>query len=307
MLGVAVGGFATQLFPPEQLIWGVVLSGIAILAAASLTVQMASEGGNRTRAAVQTGTWAAVRFSAQLPFARLLMLAAVLFAAAYNTLWLVFSDRVEGELVSLERIVPFVGTFNSVAVVAALIGSVVASRALPKLGIVRGGLLLPIVYLGGFALIAASPGLATVTGVRFLQMLLMKSVAVAAFEALYQALPSQYREQLRAFVRAVPQQIGVAVSGLAVTGVWQAATDAVVPVVGLVVAGILVVVMWRLGNLYTRAIKDSDEEVAVQSLLAPPARQQRVSVHTGAARPVPPLAGRSSGSSRRAEEDRPPV
>lgn len=95
-----------------------------------------------------------------------------------------------------------------------LVSIVIAPRIYARFGVTAGALLLPVVYLAGFALWVVQFSFATAAFVRFAQQVTQRGISNAAWSSLYNTVPSDRRAQVLAFNDGVPGQIGTILSGL---------------------------------------------------------------------------------------------
>jgi HEAT repeat protein/ATP/ADP translocase len=89
-----------------------------------------------------------------------------------------------------------------------------ADRFYRRFGIAAAALLLPIVYLGGFAVWLVSFSFVTAAAVTIVQQVTQRGISNAAWSAFYNVLPSTRRAQAIAFMDGVPGQIGTVLVGI---------------------------------------------------------------------------------------------
>ncbi len=138
------------------------------------------------------------------------LLAILMFSVTYPFL-LAASDtfRSEADLASALGLLSAAVTATSFVVSIAL-----ASRAYARIGVAGAALLLPLVYLGGFALWLVAFSFSTAALFRFTQQVTQRGISNAAWSAFYNVVPRERRAQVLAFNDGVPGQVGTILSGL---------------------------------------------------------------------------------------------
>jgi HEAT repeat protein len=186
---------------------------------------------------------------------RLVAFAAILFSVLYRCIDLPFSKAATMQFLGNENeLAGFLGLFNGLSTAAAFQASVfIANRLYARIGIMNAILALPIIYLIGFGGLALSNTFAVILTFRFVQMLWLSGIADSAYQAMFNAVPSARRDQVRAFIGGVPEQAGTFLAGL-ITLVFPSQQLAIV---GFVFAVATTFIDWRASRAYNAALVDS--------------------------------------------------
>ncbi len=104
----------------------------------------------------------------------------------------------------------------SAAITAAsfLVSILVANRVYARFGVSAGALLLPIVYLAGFAVWLVQFSFPTAAAFRFSQQVTQRGLSNASWSAFYNVVPAARRAQVLAFNDGIPGQLGTILSGV---------------------------------------------------------------------------------------------
>ena len=94
-----------------------------------------------------------------------------------------------------------------------VVSVVLANRVYARFGVTGAALLLPIVYLGGFAVWLVAFSFSTAALFRFTQQVTQRGVSNSAWSAFYNVVPRERRAQVLAFNDGVPGQVGTILSG----------------------------------------------------------------------------------------------
>lgn len=191
---------------------------------------------------------------------RLIAAASVLFSVLFFSVWFPFNKVVSQAFSEEAAVAGFLGNFTSIVMVSTLLLSLVSNRIYSRLGIVNVILVVPLIYMAGFGLWFSQFTLATAIAFRFLQLVWINGAAWTAWNALLNVYHSERREQLRAFVSGVPNQVGTSLSGvLLLLGERVLTTDQVFAMGGSA-AVLLFLVCWGMrpayGQALLRAIRD---------------------------------------------------
>jgi CRP-like cAMP-binding protein len=133
----------------------------------------------------------------------------------------------------------------------------VAGRLYARVGVVNSILLLPVVYLAGFALWLVRFDLATAAVVRFAQLTILGGLAGTAYNALFNVVPSEKRGQVRAYQAGVPAQLGVMLSGGLLWMGQRGLDERSVFLAGIAVAIACGYVVLRTRQAYGQSLVDS--------------------------------------------------
>jgi HEAT repeat protein len=129
-----------------------------------------------------------------------------------------FAEVVTDSFGSDAEVAGFLGYFSALATAASLLVSLlVTNRLLRTLGVVGTVLVVPVLYGVGFMLWAVSFTLVTAALVRGVQWVAVNAIGGTAWQGLFNVVRPPVRGQVMAFVTAVPTQLGVSASGVALT------------------------------------------------------------------------------------------
>lgn len=185
-------------------------------------------------------------------------LAAILFSVLYFSIALPFSKAITVQYPDENTLAAFLGLFNSLCTAAAFLAStLIANRLYARFGIMNALLALPVIYLLGFSGLVISDAFLVIIVFRFVQMLWMSGIADSAYQAMFNAVPSARRDQVRAFIDGIPSQAGTFIAGIILIIGEQAFSSQQLAVIGLVAAIATTYIIWRAGRAYNFALVDS--------------------------------------------------
>jgi len=189
------------------------------------------------------------------PLMKWISIAAILFSILYRCIDLPFAQAATSQYTGDEKaLAGFLGLFEGTCTATAFLASTfIANRLYVRFGIMNAILALPVIYLIGFGGLIISNTFAIIIAFRFIQMLWLTSIADSAYQAMFNAVPSARRDQVRAFIGGVPEQAGTFLAGL-VTIVFASHQLALV---GLASAVIATFIIWSAGRAYNFALVDS--------------------------------------------------
>ena len=183
---------------------------------------------------------------------------AVLFSVCYFSLALPFSRGATAQFPDADQLAGFLGLFQSLNTAAALLASLFfANRLFARFGIMPMLLLFPVIYLAGFAVLGIYAPFMLLIAARFAQMTWMQGIANPAWQALFNVVPPDQRDQVRAFVGGVPEQAGTFIAGLILLVGEQALQPQQLYFVGLAAAALLVYILWRASRAYSGALVEA--------------------------------------------------
>ncbi|MFN2194497.1 MAG: HEAT repeat domain-containing protein [Anaerolineales bacterium] len=189
------------------------------------------------------------------PLLRLAALAAILFSILYFSMTFPFSEVAADSFADEAEVAGFLGLFTSIATaVTFLVSLLIANRVYARLGIVNSILLLPLTYAFGFVVFAVSYSLPGAAVARFSQLVILYGIASSAWNALFNIAPPEKRSQVLAFNNGVPSQVGVMLSGVLLILGGSVLTTAQIFWMGVVVALICLLVVWRMRAAYGQAL-----------------------------------------------------
>lgn len=200
------------------------------------------------------------------PILQWISYSAILFSVCFYALALPFSRGAAAQYPNADALAGFLGLFQSLYTGAALLASLfLANRLFSRFGILPMLLLFPIIYLAGFGVMTAISGMAAVpilafrvlVAFRFAQMAYMLGIAGTAWQAIFNVVPSEQREQVRAFVNGVPEQAGTFIAGLVLLVGDKTLQPEQLYLVGLITATLTVYLIWRASRAYSQALIDA--------------------------------------------------
>ncbi|HEX6257694.1 MAG TPA: cyclic nucleotide-binding domain-containing protein [Euzebyales bacterium] len=149
---------------------------------------------------------------------RLTSVAAFALSVLFFLVVVPFAEVVTDSFGSDAQVAGFLGYFSALATAASLLVSLLlTNRLLRVVGVVGAVLVVPVLYGIGFALWAVSFTLVTAALVRAMQWVAVNAIGGTAWQGLFNVVRPPVRGQVMAFVTAVPTQLGVTASGVALT------------------------------------------------------------------------------------------
>jgi HEAT repeat protein len=268
ILGQVVGGFVTGLLVAsigtENLL--IVWAGTLILAfvlSRTLLVrqQIGSAPGNKSRRKhptliqeMQRG-YQYVRGSSLLTW---ISISTIFFSILYFSIALPFSRAVTEQYVNEDALASFLGLFNGVSTAAAFLASLfLANRLYARVGIMASMLVLPVIYLIGFGSLIVSPVFLIIVAFRFVQMLWLSGIADSAWQAMFNVVPPEKRDQVRTFISGVPEQAGTFIAGGILIVGEQSLTPQQLYFIGLFAAVACTYIIHRARRGYNTALIDA--------------------------------------------------
>jgi HEAT repeat protein len=110
------------------------------------------------------------------------------------------------------------------------------------------------IYFIGFVSLALLPIFAIVVSFRFIQMLWLSGIADPAYQAMFNAVPNERRDQVRTFIDGVPEQAGVFIAGTILIIGEQTLAPQQLYVVGLIAAALCTFAIYRARGGYNEAL-----------------------------------------------------
>src|SRR6266545_3732783 len=260
IFGGIIGGFATRplayLLGTENLL--AVWAGTLVLAFVVARVLLARH--IVARAATETGLvddmQAGYRYVRSSPLWRAVAVATMLFAVLYFSISLPFARGATAAYPGAAELAGFFGLFGGATTGAAFLASLfVANRLYARIGIMAAILVFPLLYAAGFAtLLVTQTAFTAVVAFRFAQLVYLQGVASPAYESVFNVIPTDRRDQVRAFVSGVPDQAGIVIAG-AVLLIGDRALDASqLAGIGFVAALLTAVIWWQASRGYASAL-----------------------------------------------------
>lgn len=268
ILGSVLGGFSTSLLVKwigtENLI--LVMAGatlmIFVLGQALLGRKAQPDVRSRRKRHSGPGFIAEMQqgyqFVRRSQLMRLVSVSAILFSVLFYSIALPFSKAATLQYVNEDALASFLGAFNAFSTGAAFLASLfLANRLFARFGIMTMVMILPVIYLIGFGALAIYEVFAIIVAFRFIKMLWLTGIAVSGWQALFNPVPAERREQVRAFINGVPSQAGTFIAGAILLVGEQAFSRQQLYLIGLGAAVATCLVIWRAGSAYKLALVDS--------------------------------------------------
>ena len=149
------------------------------------------------------------------PLMRLVALAYVLLAVLMFSVSFPFFIAASTQFPDKVELATALGLLSTAVTAASfLVSLLVANRVYARFGVSAGALVLPVVYLIGFAGWLVQFSFATAAAFRFAQQTTQRGLSNAAWSAFYNVLPAERRAQALAFNDGVPVQVGTVLSGV---------------------------------------------------------------------------------------------
>jgi len=240
IFGGVVGGFVTRpladVLGAENLL--VVWTAALVLAFVVARVLLAGHVVALTSAGASfiDDMRAGYRYVRTSPLWRSVSAATALFAVLYFSISFPFAKAATQAYPGAEELAGFFGLFGGVSTGAAI-------------------LVFPLLYAAGFAtLLVAQTAFSVVVAFRFAQVVYLQGIASPAYESVFNVIPRERRDQVRAFVTGVPDQAGIVIAG-AVLAIGDRALDASqLAAIGLGAALVTAYVWWRASREYANAL-----------------------------------------------------
>jgi HEAT repeat protein len=189
---------------------------------------------------------------------KLMAVGSVLFSILYFSISFPFSTAVSASFPTEAEVAGFLGVFSGIATAITFFVSLfAASRLYARIGVVNAVLLLPIAYLIGFVLFALNFSLMNASAARLLQLVILGGIAGTAYSTFFNVVPSDKRGQVRSFDSGVPEQIGVALSGVLLILGQRVLTTTQIFIMGMLGSIVCGALVWRLRRSYGQALLDA--------------------------------------------------
>src|ERR1043165_3543349 len=140
------------------------------------------------------------RVVAASPLLRWLAIALVLFSVLFFSLALPFTRAARAAMPQEDDLASFLGLFNASTTAVAFLASLfIANRVYARIGVVNAILGFTLIYLGAFVTLVLTDSFLAIAAARWLQMAWLAGIADAAYQALFNPVPQERRDQMRAF------------------------------------------------------------------------------------------------------------
>lgn len=264
ILGAVVGGFATrplvELLRAENLllVWAIALGVAFALARALVARAPARRAGRRRPTRVIDDLQQGLRTVRASPLLRWLALSVITFAILYFSIAFPFSKAATREFPDADALAGFLGLFQGASTGAAFLASLfAANRLYARFGIMTTLLTFPVLYFAGFGVLAVAAGFPLLVAFRFAQQTWLSGVAGTAYQAVFNVVPPERRDQTRAFIDGVPGQAGTILAGLVLLVGEQALEPRQLFLIGLGTAALTTFFVWRAQRAYAPALVDA--------------------------------------------------
>lgn len=179
----------------------------------------------------------------------------IFFSILYFSISLPFSRAATEQYLNEDSLAAFLGLFNGFSTAAAFLASLLlANRLFARFGIMLCILALPVIYLLGFASLVLLSTFGIIVAFRFVQALWISGVADPAWQTMFNVVPPERRDQVRAFISGVPEQAGTFIAGgLLIVG-DQALTPQQLYLIGLFAAACCTYVIFQARRGYNGAL-----------------------------------------------------
>ncbi len=260
IFGGVVGGFVTRplayLVGTENLlaVWSGALVLAFLVARVLLSRHVVARPG--AGASLIEDMQAGYRYVRSSPLWRAVSAATVLFAVLYFSLTFPFAKAATRAFPGADELAGFFGLLGGASTGAAFLASLFfANRLYARIGIMAAVFIFPLLYATGFAtLLVTQTAFTALVGFRFAQLVYLQGVASPAYESVFNVIPRERRDQVRAFVSGVPDQAGIFLAGaLLVVGDRALDTDQLAGI-GLGAALVTAYIWWRASRQYANAL-----------------------------------------------------
>ncbi|MEX2458893.1 MAG: HEAT repeat domain-containing protein, partial [Actinomycetota bacterium] len=265
VVGLVVGGFLTGplagLLGAEQLVF-VWAAGTAV---AAFTARWASAAGRPMAAAgpreASPGFTQGAASVVRSPLLGWMAVSLALFALLLFMSTFLFARAAAARYPDPEGLAGFLGVFSGAATGTALVVSLaVANRLYARIGTVNAVLALAALCLIGFGALVVASAFAVVAVFRFSQIVWVNGVWAPGWQSLFNVVPPGRRPAGRAFMDAVPLQVGTAAAGGLLIVAERALSAQAMAGLGAGAAAVAVVAMARARVAYVRALAEALRE-----------------------------------------------
>lgn len=266
ILGQVIGGFITGLLVASVgtenllLVWaGALLFSFALGRALLQRAQLSSAPEGRKSRRRQTRLVQEIQRGYQYvrssPLMKWIAISTIFFSLLYFSLALPFSRAATERFVDEDSLAAFLGLFNGLSTGAAFLTSLLlANRFFARFGIMTAILALPVIYLAGFVSISIAPVFFVIVAFRFVQTLWISGIGDPAWQTMFNVVPPERRDQVRAFISGVPEQAGTFLAGGILIVGEQSLSPQQLYLVGLFAAAACTYVIYRARGGYNRAL-----------------------------------------------------
>ena len=149
------------------------------------------------------------------PLMRLVAVAYVLLSVLAFSVTYPYLLAAEAQFPAEAELAFVLGTISAAVTATSFVVSIVlANRIYGRFGVAGAALVLPLVYVVGFAVWILRFSFGTAAALVFAQQSIQRGLSNAAWSAMYNVVPAVRRAQVLAFQDGVPGQVGTALSGV---------------------------------------------------------------------------------------------
>jgi HEAT repeat protein len=265
ILGIAVGGLVTKplvkWIGTENLL--LVWAGSFVIAFVLIRLLIKNtretQGASyRRRTALMSGFRQGLLYVQNSSLMRRISITAILLGLLYFVIAYPFSKAVASQFANEEALAGFLGIFYGLSTAAALAASLLlANRLYARFGFITAIWILPVIYLLGFTTLTVRSAFPVLIVFRFFQVFWLQGISDTAYQAVFNIVPSERREQSRAFINGFPRQIGYILAGLILLISQQALPVRLMFMIGAAAASGAFVVVWLAKRTYGNALIDA--------------------------------------------------
>lgn len=269
ILGQVIGGFATgalvAVIGTENLLvaWAVTLLiafGLSrtLLASAQFTPPPQNTRARHKPASLRQEMQRGYQYVRNSSLMSWVSLSTIFFSILYFSIALPFSRAATEQYVNEDTLASFLGLFNGInTAVAFLVSLFLANRLYARIGIMATILILPVIYLVGFGGMIVAPVFLIIVTFRFVQMLWLSGIADSAWQAMFNVVPHEKRDQVRMFIEGVPSQAGTFIAGGILILGEQTLQPQQLYIIGLAASVICTFIIYRARLGYNSALIDA--------------------------------------------------
>ncbi len=265
ILGQVIGGFVTGLLVASigtenlLIVWAgsLILSFLlsrALLAGQQIDLPLQKKSRRKGPTLIQEMQrgYQYVRGSSLMSW---ISISTIFFSILYFSISLPFSRAATEQYVNEDSLASFLGLFNGVSTAAAFLASLLlANKLYARVGIMAAVFALPIIYLVGFASMIVAPVFIIIVAFRFVQTLWLSGIADSAWQAMFNVVPPEKRDQVRTFISGVPEQAGTFIAGGILIIGEQALTPQQLYFIGLFAAAACTYIIYQARRGYNNAL-----------------------------------------------------
>ncbi len=280
VLGYVLGGLVTSPLatwigsPNLLLVWVATLVAVVILGARLLAIGGEPRSG-RARGRRDAGPVEQLargfRYARRSTLMRWMALGSILFSLLFFSLYLPFSRAATDRYPDPDQLAGFFGLFFGLSTgVAFLLSLFVTNRLLSRFGVPTVLLVLPLLYVVAFGVLAIDASFAILAVFRFAQVAWLSGGALSSWEAVINTVPTDRRDQTRAFLYGGPTQVGTVLAGV-IALIGGSLSPAMLYGVGLACAVVATAAMMGVRRAYPRELVKALREGRPQVFDAVPA------------------------------------